>query len=454
MSQIPSQLGKLLGSKEVVDIFFWQTLGAILQASLAPEIAALQQESFKLTPTLPLSPEALADAVVRGHRPQAAAADDARRSGLDSSNFQTLIDSTGQPLPLLQLLEAWRRGIIAKSGEGADSTSLEQGIRESDLKNKWTPVLESLQFELAPPGVVIEAWLRSVIDEATARADLYKAGIDDATATLMYKAAGRPPSPQELADAYHRGLIGLTGTGADALTLEQGFLETDLKNKWWPIWLGIQTYLPPPRTITALIREGSMTDEQGLDYFKKAGLDPVLAQIYVHSAHNQKQSATKDLAKADVVGMYAAKEITATEATQGLEALGYSADDAALELGYADFKVLKQNRDNALSRLRSLYIGHKLSKSDVLSTIDKLGVASAARDSLLAIWDLEAAANVAILTAAEVAVLFKYNLMSADDAINRLEGLGFSADDAWYRLAAEIHAKPTDTPPAGYTGSV
>ena len=296
-------LQALLGNKEVVDIFFWQTLGAVLQASLAPEIAALQQESFKLTQTLPLGPPELAAAVVRGHRAQAQATDDAKRSGIAPADFQTLIDETGQPLPLESLLEAWRRDIISLAGTGADSTALEQGIRESALKDKWFPVLEKLQFRVPDPGIVIEGWLRSVIDDPTARKHLYHAGIDDATATLMYKASGRPPSPGELADAYHRGLIPETGTGPDTLSLEQGFLETDLKNKWWPIWLQIQSYIPPPRTITALIREGTMTDEEGLAWFKKAGLSQDLAAIYVHSAHNQKVQPDKDLAKADVLGM-------------------------------------------------------------------------------------------------------------------------------------------------------
>ena len=136
-----------------------------------------------------------------------------------------------------------------------------------------------------------------------------------------------------------------------------------------------------------------------------------------------------------------------------LALLGYGSSNAGFLLAYEDFKTTVKLVSAALTRLRTLYVGHKLSKSDTQTAIDSLGVDPKARDQLLQFWDVEASANVAVLTAAEVAVLFKYSLMSADDAINRLQGLGFSADDAWYRLAAEVHAAPTSTPPAGYSGT-
>jgi hypothetical protein len=448
-----SPLSGLLGNKEIQDIFFWQTLGAIIQAALAPEIIALQQESFRLTPTLVLNSAQLAEAVVRGYLDQAAAEDLARQSGFDKQPFDTIVSLTGQPLPLDALTEAWRRKIIAQSGLGPDSTSLEQGIRESALKNKWLPVVEALQFRLADPGVVIEAWLRAVIPEPEARERLRQAGIDEETGTLMFKASGRPPSPQELQELYHRGLIGFDETGPDALSLRQGFLETDLKDKWWPKWQHLGDYLPPPRTVTALIREGALSDAQGLDYFKKSGLGADLAAVYVAAAHHQKVAADKELAKADVLRLYAAKQMSVAQAEAALTLLGWSPANIGFLLGYEDFKAEIHLVDQALARLRSLYLGHKITKGAVAAAIDTLGLDAAARDNLLKFWDVDRNATPVLLSAAELAQGAALGLLDAGGVLDELGGRGFDARDAYIFLATH-KVDLTGLPiPAGVKGA-
>jgi hypothetical protein len=444
-------LSALLANKEVTDIFFWQTLGAILQAALAPEIAALTQESFNLTPTLVVSAADYADAVVKGHMTLAQAQAEVRKTGLDAAPFQTLIDNAGEPLPLQTLTEAWRRGIIPQSGSGADSTSLEQGIRESRLKDKWVPIVEKMQFQLPPVGTIIEGWLRAQITSAQAIDLARQAGVDQATAQLMFNSAGRPPSPEQLLELYHRGLIQLNGQGPDALTLEQGYLETDLKNKWWPLFPHLGEYIPPPRTVTAMVREGSLTDAQALTFYKDAGLSAELAAAYLESAHHQRTAATKELNKGTILSLYVDKLIDHSTAEALMMAEGYAKETADYELESADFRQEHLLLNQVLSRLRTLYVAHKIDKTAAMTALSNLGLDASSRDQQLKYWDEARANNVAILSAAQIGELVILGWLSFESGAALLEGHGYSASDAQLYLLAHQKIAPTDALPAGVT---
>jgi len=432
---ISGALQGLLGSQAVRSIAEWMMLQNLVQALEAPLTAELGQSAFGQFPTLVATPDQLAACLVRGHIEPSRAREEAKKSGYDREPFQLLVDNAGQPLPLQALLEAWRRGFIPRQGSGADSVALEQGIRESDLKNKWTPVVEQLQFQLANPGVVIEGWLRAQLEEAKARDLLRQNGIDDDTASLMYKAAGRPPSPQELFELWHRGKIPLTGRGGDTLSVEQGFLETDLKNKWWAVYPMLAEYLPPPRTVTAMLREGALTDAQAADFFHKAGLSPELTAAYLAAAHHQKTAASKELAKSDVLALYADGFIPAAQVVDLLGKLGWSAQDAQLEMDIVDFRSTKALLSGAITRIKNLYVNRKIANQVAVEALGKLGLTPAGISRQFAVWDVERANLVQRLTAAEWATAVKDGLVEEGQAVAQLVSLGWTPFEAWVRIA-------------------
>jgi hypothetical protein len=453
---IGGALGSLLGNQAVRSIAEWMMLQQLVQAALQPLIAEIGQTSFGQFPTLSSSPVELAAGVVRGHVDPSRAREEAKKSGIDAEPFQLLLDNAGQPLPLQALLEAWRRGLIPKEGSGADSVALEQGIRESDLKNKWTPVVEALQFQLANPGVVIEGWLRAQIDEAKAREILRQNGIDTDTATLMYKSAGRPPSPQELLDLFHRGKIPLDGEGGDTLSVRQGFLETDLKNKWWSVFPALGEYLPPPRTVTAMMREGAFTDAEGAALFAKDGLTPDLVAAYVAAAHHQKTAASKELTKADAIAAYIDGLLPEAGLASILQALGWAPAAAALEIAMAQFRAGKAQVTSAVTNIRSRYIARKITKQVAADALAKLGVATAGQSSYFAVWDVERQNLVARLTPAQWATAVKKGFVTAEQALSQLQGMGYTPFEAWVLLSDHLGSpatatQPTPDLPASYT---
>ena len=420
-----------------------QLVSTTISAVLAPEFEGLTVDAYGTiefrggSPPTPLSAAQAADAVVRGYLTQLAGAAEAKFTGYNADRFKIMVDSTGEPLPLQSLTEAWRRKIIAQAGLGAESTSLEQGIRESRVKDKWIKVVEALQFMLAPPGVVIEGWLRAQITEAEARAILYQNGIDDATATLMYKSAGRPPAPQELIELWRRGVIPESGTGGDAISVDQGYLETDLKNKWLPVWKRLRDYLPPPRTITALLRDGSLTEAQALDLFEKSGLPADLAAVYVADAHHARTAASRDLTKATIIELYEEGWFSRADALTHLTGLGETAEVAGFEIEAADWRRTKTLVDHAVTRLHTLYIGHRISDQDIVSELGGLNIPSEQVSAILQVWALERAANVKVLSTAQVLDLLSLGMPSTDVSA-LLQQDGYSATDADYLIRIKL----------------
>lgn len=440
-------LAGLLSNETVKSIVIWQIFGQLAGAILEPITTEARQAADSLLPNQTLSPADAVDAVIKGHWSVEQGAAEASNSGINKDRFAKLVEIAGEPLALELLLEAWRRGFIPKDGLGPESVSLQQGIFESRLKNKWEPIIERLQFRLADPGVVIEGWLRAQLDEPEARDRLRQAGIADDVATLMYKAAGRPPSPQELLELWHRGKIPLNGRGGDTLSVEQGFLETDLKNKWWPVWPALGEYLPPPRTVTAMLREGALTEAQGKALFEKAGLPPELVAAYLAAASHQKTAASKELAKSDILAAYADGFLDRPAATTLLGHLRYTPAEAALELEIVDFRKTKALLDSAITRIKGQYIARKITKQTATTALAQLGQSPGGTSRLFAVWDVERVNLVVRLTPAQWAKAVKEGWISAEQGLSQLQGLGYSPFEAWVALSNALNAPATASPP-------
>lgn len=444
-----NRLTSLLNQKEIVDIFFWQTLGAVLQAALAPEMAALSQESFKLTPTLVLNAAELADAVIRGHMTLEDAQQQARQGGLTEANFQVLIDSAGQPLPALTLMEAARRGFIPWTSNDPNAVSVEQGVRESDTKDKYFPLLQQLQHLLPDPGTVTEARLRGYIKPEEFAKWMAQIGYDDTVAGFIFKAAGVAISPQEGYAAFHRGLIPKDDPNPDTPSLAQIFRESRINDKYLDVWMALQEYIPPPRTVTALLRAGSITEAKARELFKDAGLNADMADAYVADASHQKTQATKELAVGTVVNMYKAKELSRDQALGYITDHGYSPDDAAFLLDYADFQLIEASVNSLVSRVRTYYVGHKISKQQAVDSLSNVGMAADVISGLLTVWDQEANASPVLLTAVQIADAAKEGVLDPNAALDELQGRGYDARDAYIVLLLHKVDLSTVPPPAG-----
>lgn len=442
-------LGKLFSQGAVAEqLLVWGVLNQLLSTVLAPELEMLQRGVNQVLQATPLSPADLADMVVRNIVARGDAEAYAKQSGVAPSDFARLVHSAGSPPSPQELIQAMRRGVIEHDGTGPDSTSFEQGIAESRLFNKWRPVLEELGNVPIPVADAVDAVVKDQVDFETGAHFAFLGGVSREDFQTLINTRGNPPAPSELNVLLRRGLIPLEGTGPDVLSVQQGIAEGASKTKWWRMFAALAEYVPPPRTVTALVREGSVTDEQALRLFQSSGLDQELATAYLHSAHHQKLAAAKELAKAQVDELYHDQLITADEADAMYGALGYTAEESAFLRSIQDTRRGVTALNQAISRVHTLYVNRKIDNQGAVNALNALHVPPGQQEMLLSSWDVERVVNIKVLTAAEIASAYFYGIIDQDTASNELQAIGYDERDSWILLSVRKHA-PQPNPPAG-----
>ena len=439
---ILGQLGQTLGSGETVrSILYWQVLGQVLSPVLEPLVREVQQFVDSKFPDQQLSPADAAEAALKGHMSTEAAAAEAQLSGLDRKRFDTLLAASGEPPGLDFLLEAFRRGFIERAGLGPTATTLEQGIRESRLHDKWISTVERMGLRPLPVADAIDAWVEGQIGADEAKRIAYENGVSEADAVTLFHTRGRPPDPTQLIEMNRRGLIPLEGTGPDTVSVQQGIFEGATKDKWWRLLAGLGDYVPPPRTVTALLREGSIPDEEGVALFRKSGLSQELAAAYLHSAHHLKLQGSKDLAKGVVDQLYFDRIITVTQADELYGTLNYDAQESAWLRSIQDLRRLTAQQAAAINKIKALYVAYHIDRSQVVAALNALHLAPDKVDYDLQVWDVERTANAKFVTPAEIASAFFYEILDQAQASQLLQQQGFSALGAWIMLSVRVHAR-------------
>ena len=447
-----SELGaeKLLAeSAQIFEIFLYNLISVVLGAVLTPLSREIAEDLNTRFPNLQLSPDAAADMVVRSVMSEREAIVEAARSGLDEARMRQLIANAGEPPGLEFLLQAWRRGFIPDRGRNPGATTLEQGVAESRLKTKWFSVIEQMALVPIPPADAVDAVVKGQIPQEEGERFAYFSGVSKEDFQILFNTRGNPPSPSELAELLRRGFIPLEGVGPDQVSFQQGIYEGATKNKWWRLFSRLADYIPPPRTVTAMVREGALSDAEALALFKQSGLSDHLAASYLAAAHHQKLTPVKELARGDIEQLYRDKVISHKDATTMLLAHGYSEQSAGYILAVQDLHRDVQALNQAIGRIHNLYVAHKIDKAAALAGLNSLHVPSEQSDQLFADWDVERTSNVRLLTSAEIASAFFYKVITQDMAQAELEAQGWTPLDAWIILSVRVHHPLPNQPAPG-----
>lgn len=379
-----------------------------------------------LLPDLAKAPLSVADAalaVLRGTIDLGRAEEVARLNGVDTDDLRVIIDNTGDAPAVEELLGLWRRGAI-------DDATLERGIRQSRLRDEWIPTIKQLGIVPPSPGEALDALLKGQTDEGTARSRYEHAGGDPTWFQTAYATAGSSPTPTELGVLANRGIIPWDGLGQQTVSFEQGFHEGQWRNKWEHVYRSLAVYLPPPRTITAMVNEGSLSHTEALDLLQKSGLSASLAAAYLTSGSAQKTAKHKELAAGEVELLYEGKAIDQATATGMLALLGYDEHEAAFILELADLRRVRKFLEQAIGTVHTEYTNHTIDRATASGQLDALQVPSGQRDDLLQLWDGERAIRSKRLTQAEIRSARKKDIIDDATALAKLVQLGYPEDDA------------------------
>jgi hypothetical protein len=417
-------LSGLLGKTSIFRQFFvWNVLGAVVNAKLDPFLTELQDAANADHPIKPLSPSDLADMVVRGVVGQDWATGEAAKAGISKELFALMVTNTGEPPSIIDMLMLMRRGLTTRD-------SVIHAIKQSRVKNEWIDTVLELGLQIPTPTDILRATLEGQVDLEGGKALYEQLGGDPRYFKLMYDTEGSAPTPDQAAIFARRGLMPWTGTGPDAVSFDQAFLEGPWRNKWKDVYQAGTSYLPPPRTVTAMFGAGSLSRELAAKLLTEQGLTPELVDAYLVDGHSVKVAKAKDVALGVIRQLYIDQAIDEAKATTMLNGLGFYAEEAAFEILTWQMEREQKYLTTAIGTTHTQYINHRIDETTASSLLDSFQVPAAQRDSLLALWTQEATAKVVLLTAAEIKKANRDGLFTDQEALAKLIQRGYSSDDA------------------------
>jgi hypothetical protein len=400
-----------------------------------------------------LSAPDAASAVVRNFLDQSAGEALAQKSGVDAPTFQTLVQLSGDAPGPQQLAEALRRGAIPADGAGAGSISFTQGIAEGRLANKWAPVIQDLAKLWPTPVDALAAQLKGAFTGDEGKSLYQKLGGDLQFYDWLLFAEGSAPTPNEAAEMARRGIIAKDGTGPDAVTYEQAFLEGPWRNKWSPAFWELSQFIPTAREVITLLKDGAVDKATAAAWMKRAGADDATTAAFIAEADTALLSDYKGLTTSSVLGMYYQRLVTTDDATMMLESLHVSPAAVPLMLTYADLQRAIAQQNNAISRIGSLYAARKITAQTAKNSLVTLQVPPDAINDIMATWQLENSINVKLLTETQIVNAWQLGIMDEGTALTELSNIGYTPYDAWVLLS--IKAKgPLPGQPAPGPGAV
>lgn len=290
-----------------------------------------------------LSVSELANAVVQGHMSMDAATAEAGELGYSAERFNVLVENTGLP-PGPETGLAWlRRGIL-------DDGEFGTLVREGHTKTKYIAKFLEARQQLLTVIQVVDAHLRGYISEAEMYAGTAKLGYSQADTDIIFKSHGRPITVHQITTGLARGGVYDGPTAGIPDEYLKSLQEGSIKPPWYNLAYANRYTLPSFFVLRALVQDGTLTRDEGADYFKQIGWPPTLAEAAADAyAGGTTAKADPYVKKADAHlwatthRSYLAEEIDAATAREAMTALAVTADAQTQILALWD-------RERALTR--------------------------------------------------------------------------------------------------------
>lgn len=463
-------LGGALGRGSIAEtLLVWGLLNQLVQAILAPVFAKIEQDVASVATTTPISPPDLVTLVLREWQSEDQAAAQARLAGLSPDDFALLVKGAGEPPGLESVLQWYRRSIIPWAGDPG-TASVEEAIRTSRIPTKvWADAIRHSNVVPIPVADAVDAVVEGQIPLGDRTAVLTAAGGGTGgaftpAATTAYEIAwangitpdqfdvlvhtrGNPPAPSELLTLFRRGLIAWTGTGPTETTVQQGIYEGATKDKWEPIYKGLVRAVPSVYEIRQMLKAGAVSQSQAAGYLTDLGYTQAAITGVLSAATAEVSTTDKKLTASVITTLYYDQAITATQAKQLLQAIGYGPGAAAFAIEAQDIKRVAAALNSAVSKIGSYFTAHKITATAAKAALAAYNVPASQAAQLVATWTIERTSNVKLLTEAQIADAWYYGIMSYTQAVQELQALGYTPYDAYVVLAVKAKGPIPDIAP-------
>lgn len=364
----------------------------------------------------PVSPADAALAVLRGELTQDAGENIALQSGVQPGDFGILLNNTGEPLGLEQLLEAYRRGFI-------DESRLKKGILQSRVRDEWIDVAEKLRYSPMSVADAVNAVVQNHLTTDQGESIAQQNGLEPGSFSTLYATAGEPLSRTEMEDLYNRGLVSEDD-------VKQALRESRVKNKYVDDAFQLHKKIVPIYTLQRALRYGGITQPDAVKIVMDSGYSKDDATLIVNSGSAERLQTYKDKVLSAAQSLYESSIMAASDMENITKGLGYSEQEAQFMVKSAEMRRQAKALNSVVSAIKSKYLERHIDKNTAVGLIDKVGIPASQRDFLVNLWDIEWVSYTKQLTAAQVVKAVKLELIQPADGVARLEYMGYSLTDA------------------------
>jgi hypothetical protein len=432
--EVRDALADVVGTEHATGVsLLFAVVGALfyplVSATMTGAAQAVQQQSLRAHPNTPLSPAEIALGAVRHTLGTINADDEALKSGIDSDRMRVIELNTGDSPAIGDLLLLYRRGLIPLDDPDPNVLTLTKGLRQSRVRDEWQSAIIELQYAPPSAGEVITGALKGHLDDFAAIHKLSQAGIDPDNYEWLRASAGRPPGTQEMLHLWNRNAV-------KESDVDDAVRQSDINDHYLPFVKELRWYVPPVRSIMAMLRSGAIDDTKATALFTENGVRAADIPGYLAEAHHGRTQAVKQLSQSQLVRMYVDGILDHATVATRLVGLGYQLADADLLLQLADDTRHERYVNALIAQMHSRYVAHKATDTDVQTALGAAGVASATITELLRLWALARGATVHQPTPAQVVHAYRAEYISAASCRRLLLAAGVQADDIGITVAA------------------
>jgi hypothetical protein len=283
----------------------------------------------------PMSVADAVNAVVQNHISMDAGAAIAQENGLEASAFPILYETAGEPLSRTELEQLYNRGIIPES-------VVEQGLAESRLKNKYIPDAVKLHERLLEPRMLSSAVETGAISHDAALAEAMAYGFSQANAEVLVNegSARKLQTYRDRVVSAAEGLYEENAITQDQFTSIAAAMGFDANEAMF-VYQSAE-YRRQAKAVTAVVNAvrskyigHHINHNEASGYLDSLGLPSAQRDYLLQLWDIEAAANVRNLTPAQIIKATSLSLIMPDDATSRLEALGYSASDAALLLGGA-----------------------------------------------------------------------------------------------------------------------
>ncbi len=189
------------------------------------------------------------------------------------------------------------------------------------------------------------------------------------------------PSPQQVLEMLHRGLIDIDQV--------RDYYRVVEMPAYWREKLMLISYKPLTRVdVRRMHNLDVLSDQELVDAYKHEGYDTDNAVKLARFTIKYNQGSDKELTRSQIEQGYKSQIISRDDAKQTLKEIGYTEDNAEFILLYQDWKLIQEYNDEILALTKEQYKQNIIAENDVMKRLLQIGYTIDKINILIAQWDL------------------------------------------------------------------